>query len=203
MFRLTPVTATVGVFTVTVQLAVLLPSAVFTIIVAVPAAFPVTTPFDTVATFVFVLLHVTFLFVALLGVTVAVRVSLFPTSIVVDVLFRFTPVTATIGVFTVTVQLAVLLPSAVFTVIVAVPAAFPVTTPFDTSATFVFVLLHVTFLFVALLGVTVAVSVSLFPTSIVVDALFKLTPVTFLITVKLTVFDFTDALAFFAVITAV
>ena len=174
-----------------------------TVIVAVPADFAVTTPFDTVATFVFELLHVTDLFVALLGVTVAVNVSLLPVSIVVDVLFKLTPVTLTVGFFTVTLHVAVLLPSAVLTVIVAVPADFAVTTPFDTVATFVFELLHVTDLFVALLGATVAVNVSLLPFSIVVDVLFRLTPVTFFITVNLTVLDFTDDLAFFAVITAV
>ena len=85
-----------GAFTVTAQVAFLLPSAVVTVIVAVPAAFAVTTPFDTVATLVFDEVQETFLFVALPGATVAVRVSVPPTVRVVAVLLSDTPVTATV-----------------------------------------------------------------------------------------------------------
>ena len=60
-------------FTVTVQVAVLLePSAVVAVMVAVPLDTAVTKPvLLTVATDVLLLLHVTLLSVALLGVTVA------------------------------------------------------------------------------------------------------------------------------------
>ena len=71
------------------------PSVVVTVMVAVPAAFAVTTPLeDTVATEVLLDDHVTDLSVAFDGNTVAVKVSVSPTVIDSDVLFRFTPVTA-------------------------------------------------------------------------------------------------------------
>jgi hypothetical protein len=173
-FSDTPVTAT-GI-TVTTHVAVLLPSAVATVIVAVPAATPVTSPvLLTVATLVLVLDHARFWFVALLGRTVATSISLPPTDSVVDVLLSDTEVGGT--ELTVTAHVAVLLPSAVATVIVAVPAATPVTSPPLTVATLVLLVYHVTALFVALLGRTVAVSVSLPPTDSVVDVLFSDTDV--------------------------
>lgn len=169
-----------SVLTVTVQEAVLFPSAVLTVIVAVPADFAVTTPLDeTVATLVFDELHVTFLLVAFEGDTVAVSVSVEPVFNVVLVLLSDTPVTETVGFVTVTVQVAVLFPSSVLAVIVVVPADFAATIPLDeTVATFVFDELHVTFLLVAFDGDTVAMSVSVAPTSNVVLFLFKDTPVT-------------------------
>ena len=72
------------------------PSAVVTVIVAVPAAFAVITPFETLATLVFDEVQETFLFVAFVGATVAVRVSVPPTVKVVEVLLSDTPVTATV-----------------------------------------------------------------------------------------------------------
>jgi len=177
LLRVTPLTGT-GL-TVTVQAAVLLPSAVVTVIVAVPAATAVTTPpAVTVATVGAPLLHVTFWLVALEGVIVALRVSVLPTITLADDLFRVTPVTATTALLTVTVQVAVLPPS-VAAVITAVPAATAVTTPPDTVATAVLLLLHVTFLFVALEGVIVAIRVSVPPGTIrLVDDLFRVTPLT-------------------------
>jgi len=164
-------------FTVTLQAAVLPPSAVVTVIVAVPAATAVTTPLvDTVAIPGLPLLHVTLLFAALEGATVAVRVSVLPTVRMADDLFRVTPLTGT-GL-TVTVQVAVLLPSAVVTVTVAVPAVTAVTTPPDTVATAGAPLLHVTFWLVALEGAIAAVKVSVPPTKRLADDLFRVTPVT-------------------------
>ncbi len=91
LFSVTPVTE---VLTVTSQVAVLPPSAVVTLIVAVPFAFAVTTPsLVTVATPVSLLLHITFLLLASLGMTVAVRYKVPPFSIVALVLFSVTPVT--------------------------------------------------------------------------------------------------------------
>ena len=66
--------------TVTAQVSVNSPSAVLTVMVALPALTALTTPFSTVATAVFELLQVSPLFVALFGVTVAVRVPVAPTS---------------------------------------------------------------------------------------------------------------------------
>jgi hypothetical protein len=80
---------------------------------------------------------------------------------------------------TTTEQLAVLDPSFVVTVIVALPGVLAVTTPEDeTVATAVLLEDQVTDLSVALKGVTVAVSVSVFPSVKVKDVLFRLTPVT-------------------------
>jgi hypothetical protein len=124
------------------------------VITAFPAATPVTTPLaDTVATALLLLLHDTFWFVAWDGVTDGIMSSVAPTSRLVDD-FKDTPVTAMLVVLTVTAQVAVLLPSAVVTVIIAFPAATAVTVPLvDTVATAVLLLLHNTFGFVALDGV--------------------------------------------------
>jgi len=88
-----------GSFTSTEHSAVLPPSAVVTVIVAEPAATAVTTPFATVATAASLVDHVTALFVALAGATVAVRVSelpSLPTFRVRVLLLSVTPVTGTI-----------------------------------------------------------------------------------------------------------
>ena len=78
--------------TVTLQLAVF-PFAVFTVIVAVPTCFAVTLPLpSTVATLVFELLQVHFLFAAFDGYTVALRFEVFPVSSVKVVLLRATEV---------------------------------------------------------------------------------------------------------------
>jgi cytochrome b561 len=180
LFNDTPVTLTTLALTVTVQESVYPPSTVVTVIAANPALTPVTKPlFDTVATAVLLLLHVTFLFVALVGIIVGKRVSVPLTSMTVLALFNDTPVTLILLVLTVTVQEAVLPPSEVVTIMVAIPALTPVTKPlFDTVATAVLLLLHVTFLFVALAGVMVGIRVSVPLTSMAVLALFNDTPVT-------------------------
>ena len=79
--------------TVTAHCAVLLPSAVVTVIVAVPAATAVTMPSETVAFVASLDDHVTALFVALSGATVAVRVSVSPTFREILFLLSVTPVT--------------------------------------------------------------------------------------------------------------
>ena len=66
--------------TVTWQVAVLLPSAVVTVMVAVPAFTAVTLPLSTVATEVSEDFHVTALLVAFAGATVAVKVVVLPSS---------------------------------------------------------------------------------------------------------------------------
>jgi hypothetical protein len=81
------------------------------VIVVLPAATALTVPPDTVATVGALVLHVTFLFVALDGATVAVNVSVPPTVRLVVVLFNVTPVTAIVAAFTVMAQVAVLFPS--------------------------------------------------------------------------------------------
>ena len=95
LFRLTLVTETIAAWTVTEHVAVLDPSVVVTVIVAVPAALAVTTPLeDTVATEVLLDDHVTDLSVAFDGNTVAVKVSVSPTVMDNELLFKLTPVTA-------------------------------------------------------------------------------------------------------------
>jgi hypothetical protein len=92
--------------TVTAQEAVLLPSTVVTVMLAFPGLTAVTVPFvDTEAIAALLLLHVTFLFVALLGAIVGMRVSDLPIARPRDVLLRDTPDTATLPP-TVTVQSA-------------------------------------------------------------------------------------------------
>ena len=157
-FRDTPVTETVEAFTVTEQVAVLPPSAVLAVIVAVPAFFAVTSPSeDTVATEVLLDVHVTSLLDALEGLIVADNQVDSPT--VKERLEgeSVTPVTET--AFTVTEQEAVLLPSAVVTVILAVPILFAVTVPSEaTVATSGLFDVQVTSLLVAFEGLTVAIS---------------------------------------------
>ena len=130
--------------TVTVQLAVRLPSSVVTVITAVPAETALTTPFSsTVATSALSLAQVILPLVAFSGATVAVSVPVSPTVRDISSLSRLTPVTGTV---TVTVQLAVRLPSSVVTVMTAAPAETAVTTPFSsTVATVSSLLVHVTF----------------------------------------------------------
>ena len=148
------------------QLAVWFPSVVFTVIVASPGAMPLTShsPFSftvTVAIPVLLLSHVTFLFVALSGATVAVRVVVPPTVRLAELLSRVTPVTATVAALTVTVQLASFPPSAVVTVISAVPALTALTLPSaSTVATEGSLDFQLTALYVASEGVIVAVSLS-------------------------------------------
>ena len=177
-----------GGWTVTLQVSVKLPSTVVTVISVVPSVIAVTaiakvavdvpgvTDSETIPA-VPVIVHVTFLFVASDGDIIAVRVSDSVPFIVSSRVFlsRVTPSTATLAGLTVTAQVFVLLPSAVVTVISVVPAATAVTviakvavdvpgvTDSETIPA-VPVMLHITFLFVAMfpasLGNTVAVRVS-------------------------------------------
>ena len=89
--------------------------------VTVPAFLPVTLPPETVAMPVLLLDQVIVLFVALVGLTVAVRVTEAFLLIVALVLFRVTDVTATVAAafFTVIVAVALLPPA--FAVILTVP----------------------------------------------------------------------------------
>ena len=132
----TPVTGTAFASTVTAHVAVLPPSLVFTVIVALPGVPAVTTPFSsTDATPASLVSHVTLLSPASSGVTVAVRVAVSPLVSVSSVLSRLTPVTATAFAFTVTVTVALKLPSFVVIVITAVPGPTAVTTPFSSTVT--------------------------------------------------------------------
>jgi hypothetical protein len=112
------------------------PSAVVTVIIVLPAATAFTIPFgETVAIELLAEVHVTFWFVALAGLNIGVNVIVgVDTSVsVAEVLERVTPLTG-ITVITVTVQVAVILPSSVVTVIMVVPLALAVTTPSITEA---------------------------------------------------------------------
>ena len=129
---------------------------------ALPPDTAVTVPFSTVATAVLFELHVTFLFVASVGKTVAVKVAVAPLTKGNSVCESVTPVAETV---TVTSHVAVWLPSSVVTVIVALPPDTAVTVPFSTVTTDVLFELHLTFWFVASEGTTVAVKVSVAPIS--------------------------------------
>ena len=172
--RLTPVT---GWRTVTAQVAVKSPSTVVTVIVAVPAFIPVTTPFSsTVAIAASLLLQVTDLLLASTGSTLAISEYVSVVFSVTDVLSRLIPVT---GWRTVTAQVAAKSPSTVVTVIVAVPAFMPVTTPFSsTVARAVSLLFQVTDLLLASIGSTLATSVYVSVVFSVTDVLSRLIPVT-------------------------
>ena len=128
----------------------------------------------TVATESLLVDHITFLFVASVGKTVAIKVSLPPTSNERVFLFKVTLVT---GLFTVTTHVSFLVESnCEVTVIVAVPALSAVTLPvLSTLATEPLLVDQVTFLFVALDGKTVAISVSFAPISKVKVFLFSVT----------------------------
>ena len=80
---------------------------------------------------------------ALLGITVAVRLPFSPPTVKSKVVeLSVTPVTAMVAALTVTSQVAVLSPAVA--VIVADPAATAVTVPFDTVATCLLLDSHVT-----------------------------------------------------------
>ena len=159
----TLVTGTAFSFTVTAHVAVFAPSTVVTVMVALPAATAVTTPLSlTVATDSLSELHVTLLFVAFDGETVAVSAAVPPMFRLTVSGDRLTPVTAITLLLTVTVHVAFFPPQVA--VIVALPAFTAVTTPFwSTVATDFFEVVQVTVLSVALSGLTVAVRVPVSP----------------------------------------
>ena len=172
-----------GLVTVTVTVSVFVSSVdVVTVIVAVPIATAVTSPFATVAISVLSLAQVTSLFVAVVGVTVAIKVLSAPTNKESSSLSRVTPVAATVNLVTVTVTVSVFVLSVdVVTVIVAVPTATAVTSPFATVAILGLSLSYLTSLFVAVVGVTVAIKVLSAPTFKESPSLSRFTPVTAMI----------------------
>ena len=136
---------------------------------ALPAFNAITLPLDTVATEVLLLLHVIFLLVALSGLTVALRVNSSPSVISYDVLSNVTLSTGYTLALTVTSQVAVLPPSSVLTVMVALPALIAVTRPSFTEDTDESLDIQMTTLFSALDGFTVAVSFWVSPSTSVID----------------------------------
>lgn len=119
---------------------------------------PDTTPNElTVATAVFAEDHVTLLFVALDGNTVAISDFVEPVFNVNDVGEILTEAVDTIMV---NVHVAVRLPLTVVARMIALPAETAVTTPDEFTVALVELELHTTILLVALDGVTVAVRAS-------------------------------------------
>ena len=161
----------------TTHVAVLEPSCVVTVIVAQPAATPVTRPDEsTVANDVLLELQLTFLFVASDGSTVAVNWVVAPTSTETRIGDTLTLVT---GILTVMEEVPVKLPSSVVTVIVAEPSATPVTIPDAlTVATEVSLEFQITFLLVALDGAIVEISRVVAPTPKDAEVGATVTPVT-------------------------
>ena len=154
---------TFGASTVSLQTAVKPPSAVFTVIFAVPTLSVLMLPLEsTVATFLLLLVHVTDLLPASVGFTVAVSLALSPRFRVSVDLSSVTP--ETLGAVTVTLQTALSPPSSVVAVIVVSPTLTALIVPFaSTVAIFLSALLHKTFLFFAVSGRTVAVNFTLLP----------------------------------------
>jgi len=161
-----------------VQVALTLPH--FTVITAVPGPTALTLPLPSTVTTELLLLDQLVLSVVLLGSTDAVSLVWAPTSMILLEEEREILVAGTLsgglfsgglvsvglgsgGLLTVTLQVALRLPH--LTVIVAVPAAFAVTFPLLTVATVVELLDQLRVLSVALLGLIVAVSFLLLPTS--------------------------------------
>jgi len=154
--------------TVTTQVALLLPSWVDTVIVVLPEATAVTTAAapvaETVATAALLLDQVRLWLVAFAGTTVVVSETVWPRPIVAVEMLKLTPVTETT---TVTAQVAVLPPSTVVTVMIAVPAATALTRPeLETVATLALLADQVTARFVALTGKMLAVRRSVLPVEI-------------------------------------
>ena len=125
-----------------------------------PADTPDTTPDEfTVATAVFTEDHVTALFVALDGNTVAVNDFVEPVFNVNDAGERLTDAANTVIV---NVHVAVKLPLTVVAVITALPPETAVTTPDELTVALAELELHVTVLLVAFDGATIAVNVRVF-----------------------------------------
>ena len=107
------------------------------------------------------LVHVTFLFVALTGYIVGTSVmSLSPILSTIVLLSNVTEVTVA---DTLTVAVAVIFPSTVVAVIVAVPPPVALTTPAVTVATAGSLVVQITFLLLALAGAIVGTSVAVAP----------------------------------------
>ena len=119
---------------------------VVTVISAFPFAFPTIKPSSTVATLVSLLVHVTLLYVALLGNTFAVIVWLPPTFKLTLVFDNSISVSSTIfdGLFTFTFIVSVYPPSFVVNVITAFPSFTAVILCPLTLTTFVSLLVIVT-----------------------------------------------------------
>jgi hypothetical protein len=136
----------------------------------------------TIATLGLLLRQNTFWLVALVGLTVAVNVSVLPIDKNASGLFIDTPVT---GIITLTIQAAALPPSCVITLITASPGDMAVTVPeLFTVATLGLSLTHVTALLVASKGVITGNKVwEVFMASVMF--LSMLTPVTGMTTVTM------------------
>lgn len=188
--------------TVTVHEAVR-PLADVAVMTAVPGAMALILPLAfTVATDGLLLVKVTVLKSVFLGITVALIEADLPVFRVSTALESLSPV-GCIGV-TVTVQLtAAPLPSFAVQVMTAVPADLPVTTPaLETTATFLLLDVHLTFLLLAVKGEMAAVSFTFCARITVVSAIFSVIEATgcLTVTVFLTVVVFVLILPFLSVI---
>ena len=171
-----------GILTVTLQEAFApLPSLAVQVMVAVPLALNVTLPAElTVATFVLLLFHVTALFAAAAGDTVAFKVKVLPLFSETEV--RLSAILATPRLTVILQEALAPPPSLAVQVIVAVPRLLAVTMPVAvTVATLVLLLFQVTAVFVASEGAAFAQSCTVLPfrsvaelLEIVIDLTFKI-----------------------------
>ena len=133
-----------------------------------PAFFVTTTPFElTVAYFVLLLFHVTFLLAAFDGLTDAVIFTDFPATTVVFEAFNLSFETLIVGILIITVCETSLPSFAVAVILTTFPAPADLifTIPFElTVAYFVLLLFHVTCLLVAFEGYIVVDNLKLLPT---------------------------------------
>ena len=170
------------VATVTLQVAVLAPSAVVAVITAVPTATGETSPEElTLAMALLLEVQDTLVFVALAGVMVATKGPAAPPAVrFMEVVFRLTPVTGTEAAETITLQVPVLAPSAVVAVITAAPTATGETRPEELTLAMALLLeVQDTLVFVALAGVMVATKEPVAPPVVrFMDVVLRLTPVT-------------------------
>lgn len=144
-----------------------LPSSVLAVISALAFLLPIAviTPEELTDTkSLLLLVHIIFLLDALFGVIVATKFFVSPYCSVVEFVSNFIPVTFI--PLTLTVIFAIKFPSTVFAVISAFPSLLPtalILPLLSTVTNDVLLLVHIMFLFVALDGLIVAISVSEFP----------------------------------------
>ena len=173
-----PVTCLSAWLTVTMQFATTYPPPEEAVIVAVPLETAVTFPsWSTVATLLLLDFHAT-ASVESEGVRVAMSWIDPPSYKAADVRLSLMPVAGIVSEMTLTLQVAVLDPSWVVTVMVALPVPTAFTVPLLTVATPMLLLVQVTILSVASAGLTVAVSERLSPLLRLTELLSMSTPVT-------------------------
>jgi len=173
----TPVTLVIELLMVIALVAVLFPSCVVTVMVALPTVTPETSPLlFIVAADVLLELQLIVLLVAFAGKMTEVNCCVAFTDILADIGLTLIPVTR---VLTVILLVAVLPPSCVVAVIITLPDTTPVISPLRfTVATDILLELQLIVLLIAFKGKMTAVNCCVSFTEIISEAVFMLIPVT-------------------------